>query len=42
MSSNAASTPCKQWRGITTRYDKRSVNYRAGSVIASVILWIKT
>ena len=32
----------KQWRGITTRYDKKALNYRAGIVLASVILWLKT
>ncbi len=32
----------KQWRGIATRYDKKAVNYRAGIVLASVILWLKT
>jgi transposase len=32
----------KQWRGTATRYDKKAVNYRAGIVVASVILWLKT
>jgi transposase len=32
----------KQWRGIATRYDKKAVNYRAGIILASVILWLKT
>jgi transposase len=32
----------KQWRGIATRYDKKALNYRAGIVLASIILWLKT
>lgn len=32
----------KQWRGIATRYDKKALNYRAGIVLASAILWLKT
>lgn len=31
----------KQWRAIATRYDKKAINYRAGIVLASVILWLK-
>lgn len=30
----------KQWRAIATRYDKRALNYRAGIIIASLILWL--
>lgn len=30
----------KQWRGIATRYDKRAANYRAGVVLASLLLWL--
>lgn len=30
----------KQWRAIATRYDKRAVNYRAGVVIASLMIWV--
>jgi transposase len=30
----------KQWRGIATRFDKRTVNYRAAVVIVSLILWL--
>lgn len=30
----------KQWRAVATRYDKRAVNYRAGLVIAALILWL--
>ncbi len=30
----------KQWRGIATRYDKRSANYRAMVVIASLMIWL--
>jgi transposase len=32
----------KQWRALATRYDKKALNYRAGIVLASVILWLKT
>jgi transposase len=28
----------KQWRGLATRYEKRSVNYRAMVVIASIVI----
>lgn len=31
----------KQWRAIATRYDNKALNYRAGIVLASVILWLK-
>jgi transposase len=32
----------KQWRGIATRYDKQARNYRAGIVIASIVLfWLR-
>ncbi|HEX6402583.1 MAG TPA: IS5/IS1182 family transposase, partial [Pseudonocardiaceae bacterium] len=31
----------KQWRAIATRYDKKALNYRAGIVLASIILWLK-
>ena len=32
----------KQWRGIATRYDKHAMNYRAGIVLASVVMfWLK-
>ena len=30
----------KQWRGLATRYEKRSVNYRALVVIASIVIWL--
>jgi transposase len=29
----------KQWRGIATRYDKTARNYRAGIVIAAIVLF---
>lgn len=32
----------KQWRGIAARYDKTAVNYRAGIVLASIIIWLTT
>ena len=31
----------KQWRGIATPYDKHATNYRAGVVVAAVIMWGK-
>lgn len=30
----------KQWRAIATRYDKRAANYRAGVVVASLMIWL--
>jgi len=30
----------KQWRGIATRSEKRGVNYRAMTVIASLMIWL--
>ena len=30
----------KNWRAIATRYDKHAVNYRAGVVIAAIMLWL--
>ncbi len=30
----------RQWRAVATRYDKRAVNYRAGVIIAALILWL--
>jgi transposase len=30
----------KQWRAVATRYDKRAANYRAGVVLASLLLWL--
>jgi transposase len=30
----------KQWRAVSTRYDKRAVNYRAGVVLASLMIWL--
>ncbi len=30
----------KQSRGIATRYEKRSVNYRAAVVLVAVMLWL--
>jgi transposase len=32
----------KNWRGIATRTDKTARNYRAGILLASVLIWIKT
>lgn len=29
----------KQWRGIATRYDKHARNYRAGIVLAAIVLF---
>jgi transposase len=30
----------KQWRAVATRFDKRAANYRAGVVLASLLLWL--
>lgn len=30
----------KQWRAIATRYDKRASNYRAGVIVASLMMWL--
>jgi transposase len=30
----------KQWRAIATRYDKRALNYRAGVIVASLMIWL--
>lgn len=32
----------KNWRGIATRSDKTARNYRAGILIASTLIWIRT
>ena len=32
----------KQWRGIATRYDKHALNYRAGIVLAAIVMfWLR-
>lgn len=32
----------KQWRGrLVTRYDKLAVMYRAGVVIAAILVWLR-
>jgi len=31
----------KQWRAIATRYEKTARNYRAGIVLASILIWLK-
>jgi transposase len=31
----------KRWRGIATRYDKHARNYRAGIVLASILIWLR-
>ena len=30
----------KDFRAVATRYDKRGRNYRAGVLVASIILWL--
>ena len=30
----------KQWRAVATRYDKRAASYRAGVVLAAILLWL--
>lgn len=32
----------KQWRGLATRYDKHTVTYRAGAVLAVIITWLRS
>lgn len=32
----------KQWRGLATRYEKRTVNYRTMLVIASIVTWLES
>jgi transposase len=32
----------KQWRGITTRYDKTATNYRGGILLAVLLTWTPT
>lgn len=29
----------KNWRGIATRYDKLALTFRAGAVLAAVVIW---
>ena len=31
----------KQWRGLATRYDKHAIIYRAGLILASIMLWLR-
>lgn len=31
----------KQWRGLTTRYDKLAIVYRGGAVLNAIIRWLK-
>lgn len=38
----SSSNQLKPWRGIAARYDKTAVNYRAGIVLASMIIWLTT
>jgi transposase len=42
MWSNAASNRLKQWRGLATRYEKRTVNYRTMVVFAAIVIWLKS
>ena len=30
----------KQWRAVATRYDKRALNYRAGVIVVSLMIWL--
>jgi hypothetical protein len=32
----------KQWRAVAFRFDKRGLNYRAGAVLAAVMVWLPT
>ena len=31
----------KNWRGIATRYDKRTCNYRSGVLLAALVVWTR-
>jgi len=31
----------KQWRGLATRYDKHALTYRAGLVLAAILIWLR-
>jgi transposase len=31
----------KHWRAVACRFDKRALNYRAGVVLASIMLWLR-
>lgn len=31
----------KQWRGLATRYDKYATTYRAGAVLAAIVVWLR-
>jgi len=40
--SSSAFNRLKGWRGIATRHDKHARNYRAGLVVASIVLfWLR-
>ena len=32
----------KQWRGVSTHYEKRAANYRAMVAIAAIMIWLTT
>ncbi|WP_369796667.1 IS5 family transposase [Cellulomonas sp. URHE0023] len=32
----------KQWRGLATRYDKHATVYRAGAVLAAIVVWLRS
>jgi transposase len=31
----------KHWRAVACRFDKRALNYRAGVVLAAIMLWLR-
>lgn len=31
----------KQWRGVSTRYDKLALTYRTGVVLYAVVIWLR-
>lgn len=31
----------KQWRGLTTRYDKRATTYRGGVTLRAIVIWLR-
>nr|WP_318206185.1 hypothetical protein [Streptomyces sp. SCL15-4] len=38
---STASSPSHRWRAVATRFDKLAARYRAGVLIASLVLWLR-
>ncbi len=32
----------KQWRCLATRYGKHAIVYRAGAVLAAIVVWLRS